>query len=425
MANVLGELFSDIAASIRDGLGYQGTMKPAQFPGKIDEIVALLSEDIESRPPMDGVVSGSSLKIERGYIKPESDRTRVTVEHGLGVMPDLIVVYQAGNPIADYDSVEEFVEAYPIISAWGMKSTFNTQIRSVMNLPGWGFTYAYGIDNVPAEERPAGFIYCPDEDTFQVGRQATDGAVGLAANLDYYWIAISGIGSGAAEPVVQALNVTENGTYTPPEGVDGYSPVTVNVDPTKVTVLAEQEITGFALDADFGYAVTDTAPTYTLEVGEKYYVTWDDQTWETTAMAADSFMPGAVFIGDGTLLELPGNGEPFAIGYLNGMIVYTAFTDPGESHRVGIKKDAVKLQDKTITENGEYTADEGFAGLGKVLVNVMQNAGSGEPLVKIFSFKPASSTTGVRVDLDIGFAPDVLFVAIQSHKTDKKYAGLL
>lgn len=34
-----------------------------------------------------------------------------------------------------------------------------------------------------------------------------------------------GGGSGAIEP----LTVTENGTYTPPEGVDGYSPVSVNV----------------------------------------------------------------------------------------------------------------------------------------------------------------------------------------------------
>lgn len=31
------------------------------------------------------------------------------------------------------------------------------------------------------------------------------------------------------EPVILALEITENGTYTTPEGVDGYSPITVNV----------------------------------------------------------------------------------------------------------------------------------------------------------------------------------------------------
>ena len=34
---------------------------------------------------------------------------------------------------------------------------------------------------------------------------------------------------GGAEPVIEPLVVTENGTYTAPDGVDGYSPVTVNV----------------------------------------------------------------------------------------------------------------------------------------------------------------------------------------------------
>lgn len=33
----------------------------------------------------------------------------------------------------------------------------------------------------------------------------------------------------AAEPVIQPLEVTENGIYTAPDGVDGYSPVSVNV----------------------------------------------------------------------------------------------------------------------------------------------------------------------------------------------------
>lgn len=36
-------------------------------------------------------------------------------------------------------------------------------------------------------------------------------------------------GGGAADPVIEPLAITENGTYTAPNGVDGYSPVSVNV----------------------------------------------------------------------------------------------------------------------------------------------------------------------------------------------------
>lgn len=35
--------------------------------------------------------------------------------------------------------------------------------------------------------------------------------------------------SGGGEPVIEALSVTSNGTYTATDGVDGYSPITVNV----------------------------------------------------------------------------------------------------------------------------------------------------------------------------------------------------
>lgn len=41
--------------------------------------------------------------------------------------------------------------------------------------------------------------------------------------------ALEGKAVGGAEPIIEPLSVTENGTYTAPDGVHGYSPVTVNV----------------------------------------------------------------------------------------------------------------------------------------------------------------------------------------------------
>lgn len=38
-----------------------------------------------------------------------------------------------------------------------------------------------------------------------------------------------GLGDSSSAPVIESLTVTANGTYTAPEGVDGYSPVNVNV----------------------------------------------------------------------------------------------------------------------------------------------------------------------------------------------------
>jgi hypothetical protein len=34
---------------------------------------------------------------------------------------------------------------------------------------------------------------------------------------------------GQANPIIESLNITKNGTYTAPTGVDGYSPVVVSV----------------------------------------------------------------------------------------------------------------------------------------------------------------------------------------------------
>lgn len=49
--------------------------------------------------------------------------------------------------------------------------------------------------------------------------------------MDLFDIAVAKklAGGGGGSAVIESLSVTENGTYTAPSGVDGYSPVTVNV----------------------------------------------------------------------------------------------------------------------------------------------------------------------------------------------------
>ena len=233
MANVLGELFSEIATSIRGGLGDIGTMKPNAFPDKIDEIVELL----KNSGPGDGGAGGSegsgsvgNLKFAYGFIEADAERNRATVTHGLDTMPDFILVHYVGMYLGE---VAEYVEEKPLTFAWGLKSTFDLEdVKSYCAIASPGICFpidTYGIDNVPASSRSTGLIFCPDETTFEVGAQKDKNAYKLSnkSGIQYRWLAISGLGSAA--PILESLNVIENGTYTPPDGVDGFSSVTVAV----------------------------------------------------------------------------------------------------------------------------------------------------------------------------------------------------
>ena len=69
-------------------------------------------------------------------------------------------------------------------------------------------------------------------------RAKTGGSAQIVA--DDFPTEIGNIPTGAA-PVIESLSVTENGTYTPPSGVDGYGPVTVNVAMSGLRAAASAE----------------------------------------------------------------------------------------------------------------------------------------------------------------------------------------
>lgn len=226
---------------------------------------------------------------------------------------------------------------------------------------------------------------------------------------------------GTGSPNIEPLNVTENGTYTAPEGVDGYNPVTVNVDPTKITILKEQTFSGFVMDSTFGaYSPGYVSPAqFVLENEETYHVIWDGTEYECVAVSFEYYGMSMVVIGNGSTLGLPSNQEPFLITYnatSNNTQLFS--TETKDSHTVGIWKSAIqkiKLQDKTITENGTYTADSGFDGLAQVIVAVAGNAGSSN--VKIVTGTvDAEYSSSFDLNHGLGVIPDYIYIMNPSEK---------
>lgn len=78
--SALGELFSNIAAAIREKNGETGTMKPTKFPDKIRALVA-------------SGANNTGLKFKEGEFIPAGAGSGNTITHGMGVVPDVIVIF--------------------------------------------------------------------------------------------------------------------------------------------------------------------------------------------------------------------------------------------------------------------------------------------------------------------------------------------
>ena len=191
--NVLGTLFQDIANAIRSKIG-GGTMTPNDFPDKILSIVT------------GGSINGeddTSVRATSGWIYTnQSGIYRQTIHHGLGTMPDMIIVSN-GNWLGLTDVQRD---ANPLMFMWGAHSKFKDAFAGTLAGAGCakqGITLDTGNDKGIDEYQPDSFlISCPDDDTFEFGVPESDykGNYGLVApdpesTYGYYkWIAITGMG---------------------------------------------------------------------------------------------------------------------------------------------------------------------------------------------------------------------------------------
>lgn len=165
------------------------------------------------------------------------------------------------------------------------------------------------------------------------------------------------VAGGDIPSVLGTLEATENKTYkAADENLEGYSTVTVNVEPSLQTKSISSNGT---VKPDEGY-----------EGFSEVTVNVQPKLQEKTATANGAITPDETYYG---LSKVTVNVEPKLQSKsvtANGTVTPDASYDGLSQVTVNVPPTTPKLQAKTATENGEVTPDGGYDGLSKVTVNV-------------------------------------------------------
>ena len=172
MANTLGKLFQDIATAIRSKTGEAGTMKPAEFPAKIAQIMV-------------GTGGGSDKNVVYKTGSIYEPTATMTIDHGVGFVPDMIGLFCLGESKATAVIQWSINFSNAIINACDGDAPGKTATMT-------NGVYKMGIGQVRGFETttvPMAGVYSVTDTSFTVG--------GTLATLDvdcfYAWFAIGGL----------------------------------------------------------------------------------------------------------------------------------------------------------------------------------------------------------------------------------------
>lgn len=158
----------------------------------------------------------------------------------------------------------------------------------------------------------------------------------------------SGSESGSSLPAFTTED--EGKVLSIKDGAPGWESVSVSgaTTITEADVMSETDIDNFAPNSSLGGLITRyisfnkdnldyCVEPFTIELGEKYTVVWDDEVWEDI-IAVEATLAGktGLLLGNGTSAGISGNGEPFAIAWQSHGVTFFSDDPTATSHKVRI-----------------------------------------------------------------------------------------
>ena len=172
--SVLSDLFAAIAAAIREKNGESGTMKPADFPSKISAIPV-------------GTGGNKDLVFATDQVSVTST-SAMTIEHGLGVVPDIVVVFVCGfQPNITLSTADG---AYTGEIGFSSAAIAQGMQRKIYISNGSNVGPTIGVESEDSGLDTIGCVRKANVSTFTLGGS---GPWPLKAGAYYHWVAIGNV----------------------------------------------------------------------------------------------------------------------------------------------------------------------------------------------------------------------------------------